>query len=232
MIWERSFYGYAVHVCVRGGKVRSTVCLGWDNGIRGPHFHVGPQSEPCGREKLIRCDYISLLLTCKKMYISRLICSRPSANHLVSYFECLHPLYRKTFFDFSHSPPTLPLMPKRLPATHLALISQVNLKWEIFAPLMLDSRKLNKEEILWVGMWKALAAMEGLEWLSVELRIVAAAWEAEEWTKREWTLWEGVKAVTRSSHFELILPFPAAASTREETLPCTVIRSEWIGWYN
>ncbi|RYO85863.1 hypothetical protein DL762_005010 [Monosporascus cannonballus] len=80
-----------------------------------------------------------------------------------------------------------------------------------------------KFEILWVDIWEALAAMEGLKWLRVELRI-AMPHLAPEWTEREWTLWEGIKKVTRPSHFELILPFPAAASTREETLPCTIIR--------
>lgn len=78
-----------------------------------------------------------------------------------------------------------------------------------------------------MGIWKSLSAMEGLEWLRIELKISAAPWEAAEWTKLEWTLWDDVKKVTRPSFFELILPFPAAASTQEEILPCTVIRREW-----
>ena len=65
--------------------------------------------------------------------------------------------------------------------------------------------------------------MEGLKWLRVELKLFTP-WETETWTDLEWGLLEGVKKVTRPQHFELILPFPAAASTKEETLPCNVIR--------
>lgn len=65
--------------------------------------------------------------------------------------------------------------------------------------------------------------MEGLEWLRVELRL-ARPLQVSEWTEDEWTLWEGIKKVTRPSHFELVLPFPAAASNQEDILPCTVVR--------
>jgi len=115
------------------------------------------------------------------------------------------------------------IIPERLPATSVSLISKVNLKWDHYQPVWLTKKKLGKREILWVGVWKALAAMEGLEWLRVELRLVQPL-DASIWTDLEWTLWEGIKKVTSPSHFELILPFPAAASTREETLPCTIIR--------
>ncbi|MBE3049183.1 hypothetical protein IMZ48_43135, partial [Candidatus Bathyarchaeota archaeon] len=179
LIWERCFYGYAVHVVPSRGKVHARVCREWDDGLRGPHF------DSCGHKKRIECDFISLLLTCKKMYVACPICSRPTANHLISYFECIHPLYRRTSFDFSHCPTALPLMPKRLPASHLALVSQVNLKWEIFRPFYLKSKKLHENAIFWLEMWKALAAMGGLEWLSVELRIVSGAGDAEVWTELE-----------------------------------------------
>lgn len=114
-------------------------------------------------------------------------------------------------------------MPKRLPATHIASISQINFNWLLYYPLYLKKKNTGKDEMLWVDIWEALAAMEGLEWLRVEVRITEPH-RALEWTEREWTFWEMIKKVTRPSHFELILPFPAAASTREETLPCTIIR--------
>ncbi|RYP82409.1 hypothetical protein DL769_001663 [Monosporascus sp. CRB-8-3] len=129
----------------------------------------------------------------------------------------------ETCFDFSHAARCVTVMSQRLPATHVAHISQINLNWELYYPLILNEKDPGKYEILWVDIWEALAAMEGLKWLRVELRI-AMPHLAPEWTEREWTLWEGIKKVTRPSHFELILPFPAAASTREETLPCTIIR--------
>ncbi|RYP63765.1 hypothetical protein DL771_009126 [Monosporascus sp. 5C6A] len=140
-----------------------------------------------------------------------------------TYFECIHTLYRETCFDFSHGPGCVTVMPERLPATHVARISQMNLSWELYRPLFLEEKDPGKYEILWEEIWEALAAMEGLKWLKVELRL-ARPHQAPEWTEREWTLWEGIKKVTHPSHFELILPFPAAASTREETLPCTIIR--------
>ena len=146
-----------------------------------------------------------------------------STHRLIRYFECLHILYRETFFDFSHSALSLALAPKRLPPTHLALISRANFTWTIFHPLDLKATKLSKDAVLWVGIWKALAVMEGLEWLRVEID-TNRPWNNQRWTELEWTLWDDVKQVTRPSHFELILPFSAAASTREETLPCTIIR--------
>lgn len=132
-------------------------------------------------------------------------------------------LYRETLFDFSHGPRCLTVMPERLPATHVAHISRVNIHWEHYHPLFLTAEKLGKRENLWRDIWDALATMTGLKWLRVELTL-ARPHQAPEWTESEWTLWEGVKKVTQPSHFELILPFPAAASTREESLPCTIIR--------
>lgn len=114
-------------------------------------------------------------------------------------------------------------MLKRLPAAHVANVSQVNLNWLLFHPLYLKKKNTGKVEILWVEVWEALAAMKGLEWLRVELRITQSLWVSE-WTRLECTFWELIKKVTRPTHFELILPFPAAASTREEILPCTIIR--------
>ena len=146
-----------------------------------------------------------------------------STHRPISYFECLHTLYRETFFDFSHSTLSLTLTQKRLPPTHLALISRVNLTWTLYHPLNLKATKPGKDAVRWVGIWKALAAMEGLEWLRVELQ-TTRPWNNWRWTELEWTLWDDVKQVTRPTHFELILPFPAATSTREETLPCTIIR--------
>lgn len=114
-------------------------------------------------------------------------------------------------------------MCERLPAAHIAHISRINLHWELYHPLILTAKHPGKYEILWMDIWDTLAAMEGLKWLRVELSL-ARPHQASEWTELEWSLWEGVKKVTHTSHFELVLPFPAAASTQEETLPCTIIR--------
>lgn len=151
------------------------------------------------------------------------LCSSLQTKRLASYFECINTLYRETSFDFSHAPRCLAIMLDRRPATHIAQIAQINLKWELYWPLFLKEKNPGKDEILWVDIWNVLAAMEGLKWLRVELEL-AQPHQAPEWTEIEWTLWEGIKKVTRPSHFELILPFPAATSTREEALPCTVIR--------
>lgn len=221
MIWKTYIGTHAVHVYPGGGTVRAEECLKLDGDAEyGAHFDL------CSREK-IRCDYVSLLLTCKKMYISCLVYLRPFADRHISYFECIHLLYGETLFDFSHGAYSLVLLPYRLPATNLALISRVNLTWEVYHPLRLEKKKKDykRQEVLWVGIWKSLAAMEGLKWLRVELKL-ALGWEASLWTDLEWTLWEDVKKVTRPSHFELILPFPAASSTRQETLPCTIRRVE------
>ena len=78
-------------------------------------------------------------------------------------------------------------------------------------------------EVVWQRVWVALAAMEGLEWLRVELYL-ANPFEGVIWTENEWCLWPEVRRVTRPSHWELILPFAANAETREETLPCTITR--------
>ena len=217
MIWDTYFHGHAVHIYAQREKLHARECLEWgmDDASLGPH------SGSCGRKK-IRCDHISLLLTCKKMYISCPPCSRPSTNYGTSYFECIYTLYRVTSFDFSQGARSLAITPERLPV-NISLIRKVNLKWEHYDLLWLKERKLGKREKLWIGVWKALATMEGLEWLRVELTITRP-WEGPLWTEKEWTLLEGVKAVTRPSHFELILPFPAADSTREETLPCTITR--------
>lgn len=219
MIWETYFRGHAVHIHRSRQRLRARECLKWDADdvlAQGPHFDVCTQAN-------ILCDHLSLILTCKKMYISCLMCSRPSTNHLISYFECIYILYGETFFDFSHAPRCITVMSERLPATHVARISRINLNWELYHPLYLKPKNTGKYEILWVDIWDALAAMDGLRWLRVELRL-ARPHQASEWTEREWTLWEGIRKVTRPSHFELILPFPAAASTLEETLPCTIIR--------
>lgn len=114
-------------------------------------------------------------------------------------------------------------IPKRLPAHHVALISQVNIPYMLYHPLYFKSKRPSRDVVLWVETWETLAVMEGLEWLRYAL-MISIPLAAPEYTEQEWTLWEGVKKVTRPSHFELILPFPAAESMREETLLCTVIR--------
>lgn len=66
--------------------------------------------------------------------------------------------------------------------------------------------------------------MEGLEWLIIEL-ILFDPVEGSIWSENEWRFWPEIKRITSPSHFELILPFPAAASTQEETLLCTITRN-------
>lgn len=83
MIWEAYYGGRAVHLYGGFKRIRATECTRWDadDASPGPHFGV------CSKAG-IRLDCISLLLTCKKMYISCLIYSHPSietcANKYVS----------------------------------------------------------------------------------------------------------------------------------------------------
>ncbi|KAL3952386.1 hypothetical protein ACCO45_012329, partial [Purpureocillium lilacinum] len=217
MIWDTYFRGHAVHLFLpspqtrmRGGKqllkfysskrLRGKECLTWDPDFQ--HEWDLHRVLCCKPETEIPCDYMSLVLACKKT------CSLP--GDLVRLHVCKGALAN---------------LSKRLPAAHLASISRVNLSWILSHPLYFEGLKNGKNEVLWVATWEALAAMEGLEWLRVEVEIkMFYPREAEEYTEREYTLWELIKKVTRPSHFELILPFPAAESTREETLPCTIIR--------
>lgn len=126
-------------------------------------------------------------------------------------------------FDFSSAPGSLIYIPERLPAHHVAHIAHVSISYLLYHPLYLHSEKPSRDAVYWVKIWETLAAMEGLGWLRFALTI-SMPHQAPEYTEQEWTLWEYVRKVTRPSHFELILPFPAAESTREETLPCNVIR--------
>lgn len=107
-------------------------------------------------------------------------------------------------------------MPKRLPPSNFARITRLNLSYFVFRPLHIRAKKHYRGEIFWVRCWDTLATMKGLKWLRFELKLA--------WTKVEPGLLDGVKKVTHPPHFELVFPFYAAASTREETLPCTVIR--------
>jgi len=220
IIWETYFHGHAVHIYRTYKALRARECLKPDDGATlGPHF-----GQVCGLPKGISCDHLPLLLTCKRMYVSCPAFSYPPSNRLISYFECLPTLYRETLFDFSHSPGSVRWMSKRLPATHVAHISQIHVVWEAYHPFTLTSKKPSEDDIIWVKVWDAMAAMEGLKWLTFELMLARTLVETAEFTKHEWTILEGVRKVTRPTHFVLILPFPAAASTREEMLPCTVIR--------
>lgn len=93
----------------------------------------------------------------------------------------------------------------------------------LYWPIYLNAKKPDRGSRLWVGTWEALAAMEGLEWLRYMVAI-SMPHMAPEYSGLEGTLLEHVRKVTAPSHFELILPWPAAEETREETLPCIVIR--------
>ena len=73
IIWETCFRGHLVHVVTGGSPgVRSRECLGGaaDDPWTGPHYTT------CGLKRL-RCGHITLLLACKKMYASRLVCWCP-----------------------------------------------------------------------------------------------------------------------------------------------------------
>lgn len=219
IIWEIYFRWHIVHISYSRGKLRAVECLERHTDrifVWGPHFGVCGPATP-------QCNHISLLLTCKKAYISRLICLSLRLKYINSYFECIHTLYRETYFDFSKGLRCTTIITKQLPVSNLALISRVNLKLGFSFPLRLKVKKPGKWEILWMDIWEALSALKGLQWLRFELSIFH--WHlAHEWTELEWTLWQDARKVTSPSYFELILPFPAAASTREDTLPCTAIR--------
>lgn len=64
LIWDLYFRGYAVHPYMEGNKLRAKECrTRLADAPRGPHY------ESCGNTP-IQCDYVPLLLTCKKMYKS------------------------------------------------------------------------------------------------------------------------------------------------------------------
>lgn len=219
MIWDTYFRGHVVHIYRSYKRLRGRECSKPDDGLTlGPHFGV------CGLPANILFGHLWLLLTCKQMYVSCPLCSRASTDHLISYFECISTLYRETLFEFSHAPGLVPVMSERLPAAHINRISRVHLIWELYHPFVFKSKRKREDETLWENIWPALAAMEGLQWLTVELTLARTVVDTTYFTELESTMWEPVKKVTRPSHFELILPFPAAPSTREETLPCTIIR--------
>jgi hypothetical protein len=114
-------------------------------------------------------------------------------------------------------------MYNRLPRTHLALITQVNFKWHALTPLNLETKRPGREEKIWTSLWEALAVMERLKWLRVELMPVSPIdWPL--WGEREQSLCNVVRKVTRPDFFELVLPWPAAADAPEQTLPCTLVR--------
>ncbi|KAL2202608.1 hypothetical protein CC79DRAFT_1400916 [Sarocladium strictum] len=152
---------------------------------------------------------LPLLLTCKRIY-----------------FECITRLYRDTSFDFSHGPRNVLTFAKHVPAAHVAQVTRINLNWELYWPINPRNPRRGRDgrvERLWVEVWDAFAAMEGPQWLRVEVEL-ARPYQAPEWKEIEGGLWQGIRKVTRPSYFELVLPWPAAASTDESTLPCTIIR--------
>ena len=64
LIWDLYFRGYAVHPYVDGKKrLRAFECAGRLTSHDSPDSHY----ELCNH-KPVPCDYIPLLLTCKKMY--------------------------------------------------------------------------------------------------------------------------------------------------------------------
>ena len=65
LIWGTYFRGHAVHVYPDSERIRGRECIKRkaDDDSRGPHFDV------CGKANR-RCNHISLLLTCKQMYLS------------------------------------------------------------------------------------------------------------------------------------------------------------------
>ncbi|KAK2601890.1 hypothetical protein QQS21_004577 [Conoideocrella luteorostrata] len=201
IIWRQYFGKHAVHVRVlKSKRLYSIECLLWN--IDDDYEKLAHYIE---HRDAALCDHISLLLTCKRIY-----------------FDCFPLLYRETYFDFSHNPSALTAMCRRLPASHVASISKVHLVHDINRPLYLDRKDHGEIEMEWVNIWDTLASMKGLQWLRVV--VTSPEYNARELTEREWTLWEGIRKVAQPAHFELVLPFPAAASTREETLPCTIIR--------
>ncbi|KAH6690665.1 hypothetical protein F5X68DRAFT_260061 [Plectosphaerella plurivora] len=201
VIWESYIGAHAVHIYRRGTskKLCAKECSGWDTDDRGPHHNR------CGSAN-VQCNHITLLLTCKRMY-----------------FDFIHILYEHTAFDFSHGPATAGVMLKRLPATHLALITQVHIKWLARSPLDLDLRRPGRDEKIWIDLWEALAAMKRLKWLRVELMPVVPM-DGPVWVKREHTMCSVLRKVTSPEFFELVLPWPAGADAREETLPCSIVR--------
>lgn len=107
----------------------------------------------------------------------------------------------------------------------MARIAHVSIGLQFFRPLYLKKKNTRQREKLWVDVWKALAALDGLEWLWCEMSLgfnypVFVA----EWRGLEASILAPVRTVTRPTRFELILPFPADTATEVDTLPCTITR--------
>ena len=75
-------------------------------------------------------------------------------------------------------------------------------------------------------VWRALASMEGLQNLLVEVIILSPS-NLAPWTAREAALMKPARAVTGPKHFELILPRNADPATLKE-LPCQVRTRETL----
>ncbi|OAA53067.1 hypothetical protein ISF_09021 [Cordyceps fumosorosea ARSEF 2679] len=205
-VWHACFPTQVLHILsTEDGTIRVELCAALAD---TSDFQGSTHPHDCGATRWGHA-HLSLLYTCRRIYS-----------------ECIDLLYRRTVFDFSRSPRALTRMPGWLPAAHRARIAHVSVGLQFFRPLYLKAKKnTGQREKLWVDVWRALAALEGLEWLHFEMSLgfnypVLVA----EWKGLEASILALVRPVTRPSHFELILPFPADAATEDATLPCTITR--------
>lgn len=69
MIWQAYFGAHAVHIFRGQGRLQARECVKWPAGGDGETVFVpGPHFGQCTRPGTL-CNKLSLLLTCKRMYI-------------------------------------------------------------------------------------------------------------------------------------------------------------------
>jgi hypothetical protein len=102
-------------------------------------------------------------------------------------------------------------LPKLIPQAQLHCIKGLGFAWE-YRSLPPIGQDLPSQR--WKAAWAILAAMEGLEYLRVELVVINPA-DHIQWTTTEKQLLMPVRQVTRPKCIELILPFPGNPNLEE-----------------
>jgi len=118
-------------------------------------------------------------------------------------------LYGCNLFDLSGMQSHLALLPSILPETLFGKLTRVYIFWSWFRAVPVVERKevLTRQDRAWIQSWESIAAMQSLNYLSIQLRITGAL--CEYWIKHEDDALLPVRKVTRPRHFKLEVPFPA-----------------------
>ncbi|MCJ1438736.1 hypothetical protein MMC27_008126 [Xylographa pallens] len=142
------------------------------------------------------------------------------------YSEAIHALYSCNTFDVAN-PECLVQLPKLILPQRLQAIAAIRFKWCIQTITFWkreDTLDVDGDLTVSAQVWRALASMEGLQNLLVEVVVRSPSYPAP-WTAREASLLKPARAVTRPNRFELILPCNADPSSLKE-LPCKIRTQE------